>query len=147
MLQKAHRALQGELQAIKLDHVDINKMSLTASYRSLTQEKDFEQLLEEWEDHVTNAFNRMKKAESYTNECQVELGKIQVENSESDRLNVSDVPLMLALLSSNRYLGIPRTRNSVFRLLTSKQSHMQTFHGLRPLHDRWSIILRSLQVN
>jgi len=108
LLQKAHRALQGELQAIKLDHVDTNKMSLTASYRSLTQEKDFEQLLEEWEDHVTNAFNRMKKAESYTNECQVELGKIQVENSESDRLNVSDVPLMLALLSSNQYLGIPR---------------------------------------
>ncbi|KAF9465407.1 hypothetical protein BDZ94DRAFT_1159890 [Collybia nuda] len=35
----------------------------------------------------------MKKAETYANECQVELGKVRVENSELDRLNVSVVGL------------------------------------------------------
>ena len=34
------------------------------------------------------AFERMKKAETYANECQIELGKIRVENSELDKMNV-----------------------------------------------------------
>ena len=49
--------------------------------------------------------------------------------------------------SISRHTSKSRSRNSVFRLLTSKQSHMQTFHGLQPLRNRWRVVLRSLQVN
>ncbi|EDQ99797.1 myosin II heavy chain [Laccaria bicolor S238N-H82] len=89
LLQKARRALQAELETIKLDHVDTNKMSSDREFQRLQLKKqDLERSLEEQEDRVVNAFDRMKKAESYANECQVELGKVRVENSELDRLNV-----------------------------------------------------------
>ena len=39
-------------------------------------------------DHVTMAEERMRKAEGHVQECQIELGKIRVENSELDKLNV-----------------------------------------------------------
>ena len=39
------------------------------------------------------ALERMKKAEAYANECQIELGKIRVENTELDKMNVRSVPL------------------------------------------------------
>ena len=43
----------------------------------------------EQEDRVDLAFDRMKRAEAHANECQVELDKIRVENSELERLNMS----------------------------------------------------------
>ena len=89
LLQKARRALQAELDGIKLDHVDTHRMSSEQEFQKLfLQKQDLERLLEEQEDRVANAFERMKKAESYANECQVELGKVRVDNSELDRLNV-----------------------------------------------------------
>lgn len=95
LLQKARRALQAELETIKLDHVDTNKMSSDREFQKLQLKKqDLERSLEEQEDRVTNAFDRMKKAESYANECQVELGKVRVENSELDRLNVGSTSLV-----------------------------------------------------
>ncbi|KAG7095147.1 hypothetical protein E1B28_005926 [Marasmius oreades] len=90
LLQKARRALQAELDGIKLDHIDTNKMSSEQEFQKLLlQKQDLERLLEEQEDRVTNAFDRMKKAEAYANECQVELGKVRVDNSELDRLNAN----------------------------------------------------------
>ncbi|KAH9942698.1 myosin tail-domain-containing protein [Amylocystis lapponica] len=88
LLQKARRALQAELESIKLDHVDTSKMTSETELQRLRLEKqDLERSLEEHNDRVTMAFERMKKAEGYANECQVELGKIRVENSELDKLN------------------------------------------------------------
>jgi len=90
LLQKARRALQAELETIKLDHVDANKMSSETEYQKLQLKKqDLERLLEEQKDRATNALDRMKKAELHANECQVELSKIRVENVELDKLNVS----------------------------------------------------------
>lgn len=90
LLQKARRALQAELETIKLDHVDTNRMSSDREFQQLQLKKqDLERSLEEQEDRVANAFDRMKKAEAYANECQIELGKVRVDNSELDRLNVS----------------------------------------------------------
>lgn len=89
LLQKARRALQAELETIKLDHVDTNKMTSDQEFQRLQLKKqDLERSLEEQEDRVSNAFDRMKKAESFANECQIELGKVRVENSELDKLNV-----------------------------------------------------------
>lgn len=90
LLQKARRALQAELETIKLDHVDTVKMTSDRELQKLQlQKQDLERSLEEQEDRVGKALDRMKKAESYANDCQVELGKVRVENSELDRLNVS----------------------------------------------------------
>lgn len=89
LLQKARRALQAELEGIKLDHVDTQKMSTDQQFQRLLLEKqDLERSLDEQEDRVVNAFDRMKKAESFANECQIELGKVRVDNSELDRINV-----------------------------------------------------------
>lgn len=90
LLQKARRALQAELETIKLDSVDTNKFSSDQEFQRLQLKKlDLERSLEEQEDRVANAFERMKKAEAYANECQTELGKVRVENSGLDKLNVS----------------------------------------------------------
>ena len=89
LLQKARRALQAELESIKLDSVDANKISADREYQKLQLKKlDLERSLEEQEDRVGMAFDRMKKAEAHANECQVELDKIRMENSELDKENV-----------------------------------------------------------
>jgi myosin heavy chain 9/10/11/14 len=93
LLQKARRALQAELESIKLDHVDSSKLSSATEMQKLQLKKqDLERSLEEKEERVALANERLKKAEGYANECQVELGKVRVENSELDKLNVSFDP-------------------------------------------------------
>ncbi|KAJ4498392.1 class II myosin, partial [Lentinula lateritia] len=90
LLQKARRALQAELEGIKLDHVDIHKLSTDQQFQKLfLQKQDLERSLDEQEDRVANAFDRMKKAEAFANECQIELGKVRVDNSELDRINAN----------------------------------------------------------
>lgn len=89
LLQKARRSLQAELEGIKLDTVDANKLSSDREFQRLQLKKqDLERSLEEQEDRVGMAFDRMKKAEAHANECQVELDKIRIENSEMDKENV-----------------------------------------------------------
>lgn len=95
LLQKARRALQAELDSIKFDQTDAGKMSADAEFQRLQLRKqDLERSLEEQEDRVNNALGRMKKAEAYANDCQMELGKIRVENSELERLNVRRQPAL-----------------------------------------------------
>ncbi|CAL1710675.1 unnamed protein product [Somion occarium] len=90
LLQKARRALQAELESIKLDHVDAGKLSSETELQNLRLKKqDLERSLEEQNDRVSMAFDRMKKAEGYANECQIELGKVRVENSELEKLNAN----------------------------------------------------------
>lgn len=89
LLQKARRALQQELEGIKLDTVDAQKMTSDQEFQRIRLHKqDLERRLEEQGDRVAMAFERMKKAEAHANECQVELEKNRMENSHLDRLNV-----------------------------------------------------------
>jgi len=115
LLQKARRALQAELETIKLDHVDTNKLSSDQEFQRLQLKKqDLERSLEEQGDRVTNAHERMKKAESYASECQMELGKVRVENSELDRLNatlekqVKELNVRIVDLETRSYANSPR---------------------------------------
>ena len=87
LLQKARRALQAELDTIKHDGVD-SSASGTELQKVILQKQDLERGLEEQRDRAKMASDRMKKAESFASECQMELGKIRVENSELDKLNV-----------------------------------------------------------
>ncbi|TFK47329.1 nonmuscle myosin heavy chain b [Heliocybe sulcata] len=90
LLQKARRALQAELDAIKMEGMDTGRMSSDTEMQRLQLEKqDLERALEEQQDRAGMAFERMKKAEAHANECQMELGKVRVENSELDKLNAT----------------------------------------------------------
>ncbi|THU98628.1 myosin II heavy chain [Dendrothele bispora CBS 962.96] len=109
LLQKARRSLQAELEGIRQDHVDTSRMSSEQQFQKLKLEKqDLERALEEQNDRVANAFERMKKAESYANECQVELGKVRVDNSELDRINVSVVDLFIEVFQFILFAGKSR---------------------------------------
>lgn len=100
MLQKARRALQAELESIKLEPVD-SKLSSDREFQKLQLKKqDLERSLEEQEDRVSHALERVKKAEAFANECQIELGKVRVENSELDKLNVRLIVVISGVLYS-----------------------------------------------
>ena len=90
LLQKARRALQAELESLKLDHIDTSKLAGDAEMQKMRLEKqDLERAVEEHRDRVAMSLERMKKAETYATESQVELGKVRVENSELEKRNVS----------------------------------------------------------
>lgn len=100
LLQKARRALQAELEGVKLDTVDVNKISSDREFQKLQLKKqDLERSLEEQDDRVGMAFDRMKKAEAHANECQAELDKIRMENSELDKQNASSFLMALQIQS------------------------------------------------
>ncbi|KAH9992006.1 nonmuscle myosin heavy chain b [Russula compacta] len=81
LLQKARRGLQAELETIKMDAVDATRINSDRELRTLQlKNQDLERALED--DH-------MKKAELHAQDCQVELGKVRVENSELDKLNAN----------------------------------------------------------
>ncbi|KAF8191360.1 nonmuscle myosin heavy chain b [Pholiota molesta] len=116
LLQKARRALQAELETIKLDNVDSSKMSSDREYQRLQLKKqDLERSLEEQEDRVSHANERLRKAENFSNECQIELGKVRVENSELDKLNASlekqikELNVRIVDLETKSYANAPRT--------------------------------------
>ncbi|KAJ7123922.1 hypothetical protein C8R46DRAFT_86083 [Mycena filopes] len=90
LLQKARRALQSELETIKHDHVDSSGQAPTDRdfHKLQLKQLELERLLEEEGYRASTSLDRLKKAEAYANECQVELGRVRVDNSELDRLNV-----------------------------------------------------------
>jgi len=119
LLQKARRALQAKLEGIKLDTVDTNK----GDYQKLQLKKqDLERSLEEQEDRVGMAFDRMKRAEAHANECQVELDKIRVENSELDRLDaklekhIKELNVRIVNFETKSYGTPPRPSSNTRRL-------------------------------
>ncbi|KAF7356757.1 Myosin II heavy chain [Mycena venus] len=90
LLQKARRALQSELETIKSDHVDSNQVPGDREFHKLQlKQLDLERSLEEQEYRASNALDRMKKAEAYANQYQIELGRVKVDNSELDKLNAN----------------------------------------------------------
>lgn len=112
LLQKARRALQAELETIKLDTVDTNKLSSETELQNLRlKSQDLERSLEEQADRVAMAYERMKKAEAFANESQVELGQIRVENSELEKLNVRSPALSLVSLPHSQSRPHSRSRS------------------------------------
>ncbi|EJD07825.1 nonmuscle myosin heavy chain b [Fomitiporia mediterranea MF3/22] len=122
MLQKARRALQAQLDGIKLDHIDPDKMSAESKLQDLQLKKqDLERALEEHQDRVMMAEERMKKAEVHAQDCQIELGEIRVENSELDRKNanlekqVKELNVRIVDLETKAYASASRLKGEVLR--------------------------------
>ncbi|KAJ8508333.1 hypothetical protein ONZ45_g9391 [Pleurotus djamor] len=122
MLQKARRALQAELESIKLDYVDTNKMSSDRELQKLQLKKqDLERALDEQEDRVAHAVDRMKEAEAFATRCQTELSAVQKENSKLDKLNASlenqikELNVRIVDLETKAYTNSPRSTISARR--------------------------------
>lgn len=89
-LQKARRQLEGRLSDIAQQHLETSKMSSDRVLQAMHLEKqELRSALEEQEDRVSMANERLKKAEAFANESQAELNKLRAENAELDRANVS----------------------------------------------------------
>ncbi|KAI5120077.1 hypothetical protein M0805_002638 [Coniferiporia weirii] len=122
MLQKARRALQSQLDGIKLDNIDPDKMSAESKLQDLQLKKqDLERALEEHQDRVMMAEERMKKAEVHAQECQMELGEIRVENSELDRKNANlekqakELNVRIVDLETKAYANASRLKGEALR--------------------------------
>ncbi|KAG1740928.1 P-loop containing nucleoside triphosphate hydrolase protein [Suillus lakei] len=132
MLQKARRSLQAELEGIKLDHVDATKMTSDREMQKLQLKKqDLERSLEEQEDRVAMAFDRLKRAEAHANESQLELDRTRVENTELDRMNaqlekqVKDLNVRVVDLETKSYTNSPHPSSTV-RQLQSRIDELTT---------------------
>lgn len=89
-LRQARSKLEARLNDIAQAHLDANRMSSDRVLQELHLEKqDLRSRLEEQEGRVTLAQDKLKKAETYATECQLERDRIRLENSELDRKNVS----------------------------------------------------------
>ncbi|KAJ6475814.1 hypothetical protein C8R47DRAFT_670248 [Mycena vitilis] len=90
LLQKARLALKAELQNIQHHHVENNQAPTDREFHNLKlKQLELQRSLEEQEFTASNSLARMKKAEAHANECQVELGRVRVDNSELDNLNAN----------------------------------------------------------
>ncbi|KAF5310181.1 hypothetical protein D9619_010457 [Psilocybe cf. subviscida] len=116
LLQKARRALQAELETIKLDPVESSsKLSSDSEFQRLQLKKlDLERALEEQDDRVASANERLRNTENLLTERQIELGEVRVQNSELDRLNASlekqvkELKLRIVDLETKSYAKTPR---------------------------------------
>ncbi|CAA7270852.1 unnamed protein product [Cyclocybe aegerita] len=127
LLLNARRALQAELDTIKMDSADSKKLSSDAEFQTLQLKKqDLERSLEEQEDRVLNANERVKKAEAVANEWMIELDKMRVENSSLERLNASlekqikELNVRIVDLETRSYALSPSRTGSTPRRLDSR---------------------------
>ncbi|KAG8784773.1 hypothetical protein FRC15_002641 [Serendipita sp. 397] len=87
-LRQARSQLETRLNEIAQDHLDASRMSSDRVVQELNLEKqDLKSRLEEQADRVALAHEKLRKAEAFTSECQVELSKVRHENSELERQN------------------------------------------------------------
>jgi len=151
LLQKARRALQAELDTIKQDGVD-SSTSGTEMQKVILQKQDLERSLEEQRDRAKMASDRMKKAEGFASECQMELGKIRVENSELDKLNVRSlfIPSRRTerIFISHRRALTSRSKSSIFESWTSRpRRYLSIPLGHRMSTRGWNRVLKSCRIN
>ena len=150
LLQKARRALQAELDTIKHDGADPGT-SGTELQKVILQKQDLERSLEEQRDRAKMASDRMKKAEAFASECQMELGKIRVENSELDKLNVR-MRLFGRLPRTERVFhrraSTSRSKSSIFELWILRQRLcLSTLPDHRMSTSGWNLASKSCRTN
>lgn len=149
MLQKARRSLQAELEGIKLDHADANKMSSDREMQKLQLEKlDLERSLEEQEDRVAMASERMRNAETHAAQSQLELDQIRLENTDLERNNavlekqVKELNVRIVDLETKAYANLPQPSPAV-RQLEARIEELTTQLNQASSDKRHSTPLRS----
>ncbi|KAI6026521.1 P-loop containing nucleoside triphosphate hydrolase protein [Pisolithus microcarpus] len=149
MLQKARRSLQAELEGIKLDHADANKMSSDREMQKLQLEKlDLERSLEEQEDRVAMASERMRNAETHAAQSQLELDQIRLENTDLERKNavlekqVKELNVRIVDLETKAYANLPQPSPAV-RQLEARIEELTTQLNQASSDKRHSTPLRS----
>jgi myosin protein heavy chain len=106
LLQKARRALQAELEGIKLDHVDSSRITNATEMQKLQLRKqDLERSVAEYRDREELAVSRLRAAEARASDSVQELGRVRVEATELEKQNVS--ALSLYEISYSRCISLP----------------------------------------
>ncbi|EIN05521.1 hypothetical protein PUNSTDRAFT_74683 [Punctularia strigosozonata HHB-11173 SS5] len=78
------------------------------------EKQDLERSIEQQTDRVDMANERVRKAETFANECQIELGRVRVENSELDKQNatldkqIKELKLRIVDLETKSFASSPR---------------------------------------
>lgn len=97
-LRQARAQLETRLNDIAQDHLDSSRMSSDRVVQELQLEKqDLRAQLESQADRVAMANDKLKKAEAFASEYQIELSKVRHENSEMERKNVGSSHVLLDL--------------------------------------------------
>ncbi|KAG8752547.1 hypothetical protein FRC12_011901 [Ceratobasidium sp. 428] len=130
-LQKARRALEGRLNDIAQEHMEASKFSSDRVVQELhLKNQELRGALDEQTDRMQLATDRLKKAETYANDSQVELRKVREENAGLDRLNatlekqVKELNLRVVDLETQSYASSPRTPGT--RRLDSRIEELTT---------------------
>ncbi len=88
-LARARKALENRMKDIAQDHLNDSQFSSDRALQALNMEKqDLYSALEEQNDKISLATERLKKAEAYASESQTELHRIREENVELEKRNV-----------------------------------------------------------
>lgn len=101
-LLRARRTLEARLNDIAQEDTDNNKINSDRAVQALHLEtQSLKSELEAQTEKVLLASQKLKKAETFANECQTEVAKIRLENSDLEKQNVRLSIRPPRLLSSN----------------------------------------------
>lgn len=90
-LRQARSQLETRLNDIAQDHLDASRISSDRVLQELQLEKqDLRSRLEGQAERIALVHDKLKKAESFASECQIELSKTRHHNSELERQHVSE---------------------------------------------------------
>ncbi|KAJ6486673.1 hypothetical protein C8R45DRAFT_1145050 [Mycena sanguinolenta] len=128
LLQKARRALQAELEVISKSSTVGNSSQAADGRKIQLKQLEMERALEKQEYRASDALDRMKKAGAYANQCQVELGRVKVDNSELDRLNANLEKQLHAELETKPLIS-PRPAARRENRIEELQNQLQTNKG------------------
>ncbi|KAG9003013.1 hypothetical protein FRB94_001636 [Tulasnella sp. JGI-2019a] len=89
-LMKARRTLEARLNDIAQEHADTNKMSSDRVLQALHLEKQSLKMeLEEQTEKTSLAAQKLRKAETFASDCQVEVSRVRLENTELEKQNAN----------------------------------------------------------
>ncbi|KAG8883338.1 hypothetical protein FRB97_006763 [Tulasnella sp. 331] len=124
-LLKARRTLEARLNDIAQEHADTNKMSSDRVLQALHLEKQSLKMeLEEQMEKTSLAGQKLKKAETFANDCQGEVSRVRLENTELEKLNanlektVKELNVRVVDLETRAYVSSPRPVSTSRRLET-----------------------------
>ncbi|CAG7850212.1 Myosin heavy chain, non-muscle AltName: Full=Myosin II; AltName: Full=Non-muscle MHC; AltName: Full=Zipper protein [Serendipita indica DSM 11827] len=125
-LRQARMQLESRLSDIAQDHLDTSRLSSDRVLQELNLEKqDLRAQLEEQADRVALANEKLKKAEGFASEAQIELSKVRHTNSELEKENATlkntnkELNVRIVEYETKAYANAPRpstTRRQEMRI-------------------------------
>ncbi len=119
-LLKARQTLEIRLNDIAQEHVSTSKMSSDRVLQALHLEKqNLQREIDSQTERMTRATDRLKTAEAFAKDCQAEVAKTRMENSQLEKQNVS--ASTIAPIVSVSYLDTGATGENCQRVKRSRR--------------------------